>query len=646
MAAVLSTFALVISCTRVTSRADTAGAPSPGGGLDVVPVSPAGGSSPAPWPSAGHDARHSGSTAALGPLDGRLRWERRLEGNVTPGPAVAADGTIYAASNAGVLHAIDSSTGADRWTYDGGGSYGSDLSTTPAVLDDGVVLWPGPGPALHALAPDGTLLWRRPFAGFVLSPTALADGGVAVADMEGGLSVLDWPEGDHRRSPVIRFSVDLAGTSYASPAAGPDGTVYATAGPDLVAVDGSGGQVRWRFRTGELIEVSPSVAPDGTVVVASNDPFTYGVGPDGMERWRHRRGALSYSSPSTTATGLVFAGDHKGGVAILDSATGIRRGRLQGQRPAPQSRSVGVWTSPVVDGAHRSYFGTRDGHVLGFAPDGVALFDLEVGATVDSYPALTADGALIVGVSDGRLLAIADEAPCSTARRASVPTGAGLVYSSRRPDAAIAVTAASIAGEVGIGIDDGPDERWTPAMLAVLARHNANATFFDIGEAAAAHPALVAEEAAAGNEVGLHTSSHRALVGRSTEDVAADLEANRQAVRAAGVEPQPLLRPPRGRQDVAGAEAACLAGIMTIGWSANVERALDRPAELAATIRGGDIVLAHAGRRDRASSVAALDGLLGALDRRGLKAVGIGRLLADAGVIAGAGSGAEAEVAG
>ncbi|MGH9165435.1 MAG: polysaccharide deacetylase family protein [Acidimicrobiales bacterium] len=289
--------------------------------------------------------------------------------------------------------------------------------------------------------------------------------------------------------------------------------------------------MRWRFPTGGLIEVSPSVAPDGTVVVASNDPYTYGVGPDGAERWRHRRGALSFSSPSTTDTGLVLAGDHRGGVAILDAATGRQRGRLQDRRSRPSGRSVGVWTSPVVDGSHRSYAGTRDGHVLGFAPDGTGLFDLPVGATVDSYPALTADGALIVGVTDGRLLAVADDAPCTTARRAATSAAADPVYASRRPDALLAV---AVVGEVAIGIDDGPDPMWTPAMLAVLARHGAHATFFVVGDTVSAHPELIDRITVAGHELGLHTTDHRDLVGRAAPDVATDLAAARGSRRDSG----------------------------------------------------------------------------------------------------------------
>ena len=51
---------------------------------------------------------------------------------------VGPNGTIYAASNGGVLHAINPSTGADRWTYDCGHTDpGSDLSVSSLVLADG-----------------------------------------------------------------------------------------------------------------------------------------------------------------------------------------------------------------------------------------------------------------------------------------------------------------------------------------------------------------------------------------------------------------------------------------------------------------------------------------------------------------------------
>jgi PQQ-like domain len=112
-----------------------------------VPVAaPSDAADAAPWPMALFDARHTGTSSATGPGTGHVEWTRDLGGNITPGPVVGADGTIYVATNAGVLHALDSSTGADQWTFTGQGTSTGpgQLSTSPLVLLAGDVLWPGP----------------------------------------------------------------------------------------------------------------------------------------------------------------------------------------------------------------------------------------------------------------------------------------------------------------------------------------------------------------------------------------------------------------------------------------------------------------------------------------------------------------------
>ena len=65
-----------------------------------------------------------------------------------------------------------------------------------------------------------------------------------------------------------------------------------------------------------------------------------------------------------------------------------------------------IWTAPVVDSSYRLYYGTQDGHVVGLNAGGAKLFDIDLGAPVDSYPALTADANLIIGARNGTLSAI------------------------------------------------------------------------------------------------------------------------------------------------------------------------------------------------------------------------------------------------
>ncbi|HEX5831978.1 MAG TPA: polysaccharide deacetylase family protein [Gemmatimonadaceae bacterium] len=57
---------------------------------------------------------------------------------------------------------------------------------------------------------------------------------------------------------------------------------------------------------------------------------------------------------------------------------------------------------------------------------------------------------------------------------------------------------------VALTLDDGPDPSTTPAILDVLARHDAHATFFVIAERVAGCEALVREIVARGHELGNH----------------------------------------------------------------------------------------------------------------------------------------------
>ncbi len=391
---------LVAACGSGGSRGGT--------GPDNVALQPATGPSAvaswSAWPQAGHDGRRSGASSAHGPTTDHLRWTRTLEGNVTPGPVVAPDGTIVAASNAGVLHGLDPATGLDRWAFDGMGGYGLDLSTSPAVLKDGTILWPGPHNTLYGLDPTGHERWRETFRGQPSSPAVSADSTRAVVGSSNGtVTAFDVTAGGHRRL----WSVELGGSSYGSVALSPTDPKrsYQTTDDKLVALDD--GHIAWTKKLPAQIEVSPAVGPDGTVVVGDNNPDEYGFHPDGSKAWTYRHGGQTYSSPVVTEDGTAWFGDHQGHVSGVDVRTGKLRGRFRGESVQPRGgNTVGVWTSPLIDADHHVYWGTRLGHIYGRAADGTMLFDLATAATIDSYPAMTADGLLVVGVTDGRLLGI------------------------------------------------------------------------------------------------------------------------------------------------------------------------------------------------------------------------------------------------
>ncbi len=360
------------------------------------------------WSQASGDPGRTSPTVATGPTTATVRWSRTLPRAAVAGPAVGTDGSILVAGNDGVLRALDPATGRDRWTFDGGSSYGSDLSTTAAVLADGTVLWPGPGPALFALTAQGELLWQEQFDAFVLSPALVGGDRVYVADMGGGLAAYDvGPGGQHRRA----WRLSLGGTSYSSPAVGPDGTVYAASDRTAVAVadHGDTASVRWRYRARDTIEVSLAVARDGTVIVGTNGDDEIGLTPQGKVRWRFDKGDWSYSSP-VVREGKAYFGDHLGYLDVVDARTGEQLHRELGIAKAKgtTSNGTGVWTSAAVDAAGSTFFGTAAGHVYGFDANGNRMWDLDAGSVVASYPALTADGTLVIGATDGTVYALKD----------------------------------------------------------------------------------------------------------------------------------------------------------------------------------------------------------------------------------------------
>jgi peptidoglycan/xylan/chitin deacetylase (PgdA/CDA1 family) len=69
--------------------------------------------------------------------------------------------------------------------------------------------------------------------------------------------------------------------------------------------------------------------------------------------------------------------------------------------------------------------------------------------------------------------------------------------------------ACAARGQIALTIDDGPDPEVTPAVLDLLERHGAKATFFCIGERARRHPQLCRDIIARGHALENHSQHHR-----------------------------------------------------------------------------------------------------------------------------------------
>jgi outer membrane protein assembly factor BamB len=223
------------------------------------------------------------------------------------------------------------------------------------------------------------------------SPASVDGKRVYVGDLLGHVSAIDVG------TRSLLWTVAVGRVSYGSVVT--DGSrVYTTADAGVTAVDASGAVVWQRDPHDDITEVSAGLAPDGTVLLGTNGSREWAYHPDGSRAWNVPR-YITYSSPAVTASGLAYVGDHGGTVTAFDVRTGsvVRSYRLNGAE---------IWSSTVLDSRYRLYYATQAGHVYGLAPDGGQLFDVNVGGSVDSYPALSADHALIVGSRNGLLTSI------------------------------------------------------------------------------------------------------------------------------------------------------------------------------------------------------------------------------------------------
>ena len=151
---------------------------------------------------------------------------------------------------------------------------------------------------------------------------------------------------------------------------------------------------------------------------------------------------------------------------------------------------------------------------------------------------------------------------------------------------------------VALTFDDGPDPRWTPLVLDALADHGAQATFFQMGDAVRAHPAVTEAVHAAGHEVASHSARHTDLTDLSYDELWDNLTLTHEAISDVTGTPPTLLRPPYGRIDSLGLFAAAELGYQVALWSHHLPT-WDAEAKVdldVATASPGTIILCHDGR--------------------------------------------------
>ncbi len=172
-----------------------------------------------------------------------------------------------------------------------------------------------------------------------------------------------------------------------------------------------------------------------------------------------------------------------------------------------------------------------------------------------------------------------------------------------------------------LSFDDGPSAKWTQQILDILAKYDAKATFFVVGEKAKEHPELIYAEQNAGHTIAHHTWSHISLNGVGFDGFAYEVNLTNSIL---GNIIAPCIRLPFADEGFYTEEYATQLGLEIIWWDVDP---LDwsSPGQeyisdfVLSNIYQDAIILLHDGGGNRSQTVAALEIILRELSLQGYR---------------------------
>ncbi|MFI8461058.1 polysaccharide deacetylase family protein [Kitasatospora sp. NPDC085464] len=212
----------------------------------------------------------------------------------------------------------------------------------------------------------------------------------------------------------------------------------------------------------------------------------------------------------------------------------------------------------------------------------------------------------------------APASPAAPAVPASPAASSSPAAPPEHPGAGTVIGSTASGGRtVALTFDDGPGPA-TGQILDLLAQYHAKATFCEIGQNAAANPALVKRVLAAGHRLCDHSVHHPQPFAKLPHDKAAyEIGAARDMIVQAGGPGTRVdwFRAPGGGFNADNEHITAGLGMSSLGWSVD-PRDWSRPgvpaivATVQKQLKPGGIILMHDGGGDRSQTVAALKQLL------------------------------------
>jgi outer membrane protein assembly factor BamB len=320
---------------------------------------------------------HAGTYASAAPRElHRVKWAFPTGDRIVSSP-VHYDGVIYFGGDDGNVYAVDAASGRQLWKRKTGGP----VPATPAIAGDLLYVGSYDGKFYALDRRTGVPRWK-----FVTEGERRFEA-----------------KGLHGFQPKNQTMADQFDVFLSSPVVA-DGTVYFGSGDgNLYALDAATGDLRWKFKTGDVVHASPAYA-DGVVYFGSWDSYFYAIDArTGAQRWRFHGGEdpaihnqVGFQSSPAVVDGVVYTGCRDAKLYAIDVATGNEKWHYD---------AAGSWviSSPAVTRG-KVIFGTSDSslYVVLDAATGKPIIESKGKAYVFSSPSVAGD-IVLIGVLNGTL---------------------------------------------------------------------------------------------------------------------------------------------------------------------------------------------------------------------------------------------------
>ena len=180
------------------------------------------------------------------------------------------------------------------------------------------------------------------------------------------------------------------GSSTSTPAIGTDSTIYVGSYDSNLYAINPNGTLKWKYKTGDIIESSPAIGTDGVIYVGSNDNKAYAINPGGTLKWSYSTGGDVVSSPAVGTNSTIYVGSYDGNLYAIN-----KDGMLK--KDPPPNLGNQIYSSPAVGSTEIIYVGSRNNRLYAFNSDLGTRWSRQLFYPVNSSPAIGGDNTIYVG---------------------------------------------------------------------------------------------------------------------------------------------------------------------------------------------------------------------------------------------------------